>query len=118
MAVVYDQLVCSGFKRWYLYWKDHGEVHEAAPLVIMILIPTNHIQNLSSYCQVLPVKESTVQKSALKKPGGIRHHTSVSTGDKSCVHDITINKSGVDHHTLGNKSAVHDTLSKSGTSYT
>ncbi|GKD53119.1 reverse transcriptase domain-containing protein [Tanacetum coccineum] len=31
-AVVYDHLICSGFKRGYLYWKDHGEVHEAAPL--------------------------------------------------------------------------------------
>ncbi|GJR11105.1 retrotransposon protein, putative, ty1-copia subclass [Tanacetum coccineum] len=53
------------------------------------------------------VKESTVQKSSLKKPGGSRHHTSVSTGDKSGVHDITINKSSVDHHTsvsIGKKS--------------
>ncbi|GKD00712.1 E3 ubiquitin protein ligase RIE1-like protein [Tanacetum coccineum] len=32
-ALVYDHLICSGFKRGYLYWKDHGEVHEAAPLV-------------------------------------------------------------------------------------
>ncbi|GJV12373.1 transposase, Ptta/En/Spm [Tanacetum coccineum] len=31
-AVVYDHLIRSGFKRGYLYWKDHGEVHEAAPL--------------------------------------------------------------------------------------
>ncbi|GJX79159.1 transposase, Ptta/En/Spm, plant [Tanacetum coccineum] len=57
---------------------------------------------------VLPVKESTIQKSALKKSGGSRHHTS---GDKSGVHDIPINISG-------NKSAVRDTLNKSGTSYT
>nr|GFA28924.1 hypothetical protein [Tanacetum cinerariifolium] len=33
-AVVYDHLICSGFKRGYLYWKDHGVVHEAAPLVV------------------------------------------------------------------------------------
>nr|GEY81745.1 hypothetical protein [Tanacetum cinerariifolium] len=31
-AVVYDHLICSGFKRGYLNWKDHEEVHEAAPL--------------------------------------------------------------------------------------
>nr|GEX16818.1 hypothetical protein CTI12_AA180240 [Tanacetum cinerariifolium] len=31
-AVVYDHLICSGFKRGYLNWKDHGEVHEAEPL--------------------------------------------------------------------------------------
>nr|GEY39264.1 hypothetical protein [Tanacetum cinerariifolium] len=31
-AVVYDHLICSGFKIGYLNWKDHGEVHEAAPL--------------------------------------------------------------------------------------
>ncbi|GJR99085.1 ribonuclease H-like domain-containing protein [Tanacetum coccineum] len=41
------------------------------------------------HTSVLPVKESTVQKSALKKPGGIRHHTS---GKKSAVRD-TLNKS-------------------------
>nr|GEW11580.1 hypothetical protein CTI12_AA180240 [Tanacetum cinerariifolium] len=31
-AVVYDHLICSGFKRGYLNWKDHEEVHEEAPL--------------------------------------------------------------------------------------
>jgi hypothetical protein len=29
-AVVYDHLICSGFKRGYSNWKDHGEVHEAS----------------------------------------------------------------------------------------
>ena len=29
-AVVYDHLICSGFKRGYLKWKDHGEVQEAS----------------------------------------------------------------------------------------
>nr|GFA16112.1 hypothetical protein [Tanacetum cinerariifolium] len=69
------------------------------------------------HTSVLPVKESTIQKSALKKSGGNRHHTSVSTGDKSGVHDIPINISDVNHHhTSGNKSAVHDIVNKSGTS--
>nr|GEV42307.1 hypothetical protein [Tanacetum cinerariifolium] len=39
-----------------------------------------------------------------------------STGDKSGVHDIPINISYVyHHHTSGNKSAVRDTVNKSGT---
>ncbi|GJR61035.1 ribonuclease H-like domain-containing protein [Tanacetum coccineum] len=64
---------------------------------------------------VLPVKESTIQKSALKKSGGSRHHTSGvnhhhTSGNKSAVRD-TLNKSGT-----RNKSAVRDTLNKSGTS--
>nr|GEU58807.1 transposase, Ptta/En/Spm, plant [Tanacetum cinerariifolium] len=47
------------------------------------------------------------------------HHTSVSTRDKSGVHDFPINILDVNHHhTSGNKSAVCDTLNKSGTSYT
>ncbi|GKF32168.1 hypothetical protein Tco_0101966, partial [Tanacetum coccineum] len=41
----------------------------------------------------------------------------ISARDKSGVHDIPINTSGVNHHhTSGNKSAVRDTLNKSGTS--
>nr|GEX85196.1 transposon, En/Spm-like protein [Tanacetum cinerariifolium] len=64
------------------------------------------------HTSVLSVKESTIQKSALKKSGGSRHHTS---GDKSGVHDIPINISNVNHHhTSGNKSAICDTLNKSG----
>ncbi|GJT65286.1 transposase, Ptta/En/Spm [Tanacetum coccineum] len=88
---------------------SHFSVHDTHP---------NKSDANHHHTSVLLVKESTVQKNALKKPGGSRHHTSVSTGDKSGVHDITINKSGVDHHTSGNNSAVHDSLSKSGTSYT
>nr|GEV42828.1 hypothetical protein [Tanacetum cinerariifolium] len=77
-------------------------------------IHDNTIDRNPNSASVLLVKESTVQKSALKKSGGSRHHTSVSIGDKSGVHDITINKSGVDHHTSRNKSDVHDSLSKLG----
>ncbi|GJX91530.1 ribonuclease H-like domain-containing protein [Tanacetum coccineum] len=41
----------------------------------------------------------------------------LADGDKSGVHDIPINISGVNHHhTSGNKLAVRDTLNKSGTS--
>nr|GEZ87818.1 hypothetical protein [Tanacetum cinerariifolium] len=45
---------------------------------------------------VLPRKESTIHKSALNKSG---------------VHNNTINQLGVNrHHTLENKSVVHDTF--------
>nr|GEV97195.1 armadillo [Tanacetum cinerariifolium] len=70
---------------------SHFSVHDTHP---------NKSEANHHHTSVLPVKESTVQKSALKKPSGSRRHTSVSTGDKSGVYDITINKSGVDHHTL------------------
>nr|GEW33734.1 ribonuclease H-like domain-containing protein [Tanacetum cinerariifolium] len=86
---------------------SHFSVHDNHP---------NKSDGSHHHTSVLPVRESTIQKSALKKSGGSRRHT---LGDKSGVHDIPINISDVNHHhTSGNKSAVCDTLNKSGTSYT
>nr|GEX45499.1 hypothetical protein [Tanacetum cinerariifolium] len=64
---------------------SHFSVHDTHP---------NKSDANHQHMSVLPVKESTIQKSDLKKPGGSRYHTS------------------------GNKSDVHDSLSKLGTSYT